>query len=41
LKTIEVIDNGSGIAPENYESVGKWRSLAPNGIFFVILFGQH
>ena len=23
LKTLEIVDNGSGITPENYESIGK------------------
>jgi DNA mismatch repair ATPase MutL len=30
LKTIEVIDNGSGIAPENYGSIGASQSLMPS-----------
>ena len=28
LKTIEVIDNGNGIAPDDYESIGKLQSLS-------------
>jgi DNA mismatch repair protein PMS2 len=39
LKTLEVIDNGSGIAPENYESIGKPSSFAPSSSSFVIGFG--
>jgi DNA mismatch repair protein PMS2 len=39
LKTLEAIDNGSGIAPENYESIGKPSSFAPSSSSFVINFG--
>jgi DNA mismatch repair protein PMS2 len=39
LKTLEVIDNGSGIAPENYESIGRPSSFAPSSIPFVIFIG--
>ena len=39
LKTLEVIDNGSGIAPENYESIGKPGSFAPSSGSFLISFG--
>lgn len=38
LKSLEVIDNGSGITPENYESIGK-PSFAPPSSSFVISFG--
>jgi DNA mismatch repair protein PMS2 len=39
LKILEVIDNGSGIAPENYESIGKPSSFAPPSSSFLISFG--
>jgi DNA mismatch repair protein PMS2 len=39
LKTLEIIDNGSGIAPENYESIGKPSLFAPSSSSFVINFG--
>jgi DNA mismatch repair protein PMS2 len=29
LKTIEVIDNASGISPDDYESIGKLQFLSP------------
>jgi DNA mismatch repair protein PMS2 len=38
LKSLEVIDNGSGIAPENYESIGKPSSLVPSFNSFAIIF---
>jgi signal transduction histidine kinase len=41
LKALEVIDNGSGIAPENYESIGKPSSLAPSSSSFVSASEQH
>jgi DNA mismatch repair protein PMS2 len=39
LKTLEVIDNGSGIAPENYDSIGKPSLLAPSSSSFLSSFG--
>jgi DNA mismatch repair protein PMS2 len=39
LKALEVIDNGSGIAPENYESIGKPSAFTPSSSPFVICFG--
>lgn len=39
LKVLEVIDNGSGIAPENYESIGKPSSFTPSSSPFVTCFG--
>ena len=38
-KILEVIDNGRGIASENYESIGKPSSFAPSSGSFVISFG--
>jgi len=40
LKILEVIDNGSGIAPENYESIGKLSSLSLSSSAFLISFGS-
>jgi DNA mismatch repair protein PMS2 len=39
LKTLEVIDNGSGIAPENYDSIGKLSSFASSSTSSVNSFG--
>jgi hypothetical protein len=33
LKSVEVVDNGSGISESDYENIGPLRSLAPFAMF--------
>lgn len=33
LKSIEVVDNGSGISPEDYDAIGQCTELPPIGIY--------